>query len=490
MNPIEYTAARIDEVVDAARRAFETWAPSDGAARAGLLRALADQLDAQQEPLAQLADAETALGLARLRGEIARTSFQLRGFAAEAERGGPYAVVDDAAVAGTPPQGRPRLVRVRVPLGVVAVFSASNFPFAFSVLGGDTAAALAAGCAVVVKAHPGHPALSRRVLEIAAAVLAQRGLPPGLIGMVEGAAPSVGVHLVRHPQVAAVAFTGSVSGGLALQAEAQRRPRPIPFFGELGSVNPVVVLPAALEPPALPALAEQLAQSIGMGCGQFCTSPGIVIMRAGAAAAEFERALTQAMSRQVLHPMLTAAIRQAFDAAVARRAQDGRLQVLLHAPRGPGEPPAAFLARIAARDFLAAPDLHEEVFGPAALLVLAEDADQIDEVLRAIGGSLTVTLWGADTADGLEPLVAAAMQVAGRVLFKGVPTGVAICAAQQHGGPYPSSTEPATTSVGFAALDRFLRPVALQEPPSWLVERRGLPLAAGSGIGAAADATG
>lgn len=472
----ESTPAQIDAAAERADAAFSSWSSSDAAARAGLLRALAGQLEAERDALVAIADRETSLGPARLTGEVARTVFQLRGFADEVERGAPYAVVDDEAVAGAPPQGRPHLLKVRVPLGPVAVFAASNFPFAFSVLGGDTASALAAGCTVLVKAHPGHPELSRRVHALAQAALAELGLPAGVIGMVEGGAPAVGVHVVRHPLVAAAAFTGSVRGGLALQAEAQRRPRPIPFFGELGSINPVVILPAAFENSSVEGMAQTLALSMGMSCGQFCTSPGLIVVQRSAQATAFIDALARDVGQLKPHAMLNPGIRAAYAAAVARRAQDVRLTVRAHAPRDASEAPAGFLAQVDAQDFIGAHDLHEEIFGPAALVVVADTTLEVDQVLRAVGGSLTVTLWGAESPNGIEHLVRTAMQIAGRVLFKGVPTGVAVTAAQHHGGPYPSSTEPATTSVGYAALNRFLRPVALQDPPAWMSERCGRPL--------------
>ena len=238
------TPEHIDTTVAAAAAAADEFALTDAPTRAALLRDLADGLGAARDTLVAIADVETSLGAARLNGEVDRTAFQLRGFAERASAA--FEVLDEPAVPGMPPAGRPRLTRVRVPLGPVAMFAASNFPFAFSVLGGDTASALAAGCTVVVKAHPGHPRLSRAVAEIAKEVVARRGLPAGTLGMVEGAGIEVGVQLVQHADVAAVAFTGSFKGGVALQAAANARPRPIPFYGELGSVNPVVVLPAAL----------------------------------------------------------------------------------------------------------------------------------------------------------------------------------------------------------------------------------------------------
>ncbi|RZL39294.1 MAG: aldehyde dehydrogenase (NADP(+)) [Rubrivivax sp.] len=451
----------------AAAQAAPAWAATPVAQRAAALRALADALQGARDALVTLADEETHLGPVRLNGELDRTAFQLRGFADRLEAGAAQPVQDDAAVPGAPPAGRPRLTRVAVPVGPVANFAASNFPFAFSVLGGDTASALAAGCPVVVKAHPGHPLLSRAMLELAAPLL-----PAGVLQMVEGAGIAVGVGLVRDPAISAAAFTGSVRGGVALWKEANARPRPIPFYGELGSVNPVVALPAALAANGA-ALAAQLAGSIVMGCGQFCTSPGIVIVRDDEASQAFVRQLAQALAAATPHAMLNASIRAGFNAGVARLHGRTGVKSLVALPAREAAPGAHLVATDAA-SFLADEVLREEVFGPSCVVVTVRDAAETLQVLRAVEGTLTVTLWGADddTADNRE-LVRAAQAIAGRVLFAGVPTGVAVTAAQQHGGPWPSSTNGFTTSVGYAAMERFLRPVALQDAPAWLIDARG-----------------
>ncbi|MCP3018137.1 aldehyde dehydrogenase family protein [Cupriavidus basilensis] len=475
------TPAQIDATVAAAAAVAGQWGASPAVQRAALLRALAAALEADRETLVPLADRESALGLPRLNGELDRTAFQLRGFADVLERGDAHASLDDPAVAGAPPAGRPRLTRVRVPVGPVAMFSASNFPFAFSVLGGDTAAALAAGCPVVVKAHPAHPELSRKTAALAQRVVAGQGLPAGIFGCVEGAAIETGVRLVQAQAIAAVAFTGSFKGGTALAKVAAERPHPIPFYGELGSVNPLVVLPAALSGSGA-ALAQNLASSICLGSGQFCTSPGVIVVGKDAAGDAFVGALAEALHALAPHAMLSAGIRAAFDQGVARWRASDQLKPLLGevARADSGGLPRPYLAEVGAADFIADHSLHEEVFGAAALVVRIDSPEQAQQVLRAVGGSLTVTLWGvhagseAPDAATLE-LVRAATQVAGRVLFAGVPTGVAVTAAQHHGGPFPSSTQPSSTSVGYAALDRFLRPVALQDAPAWLIAREGVP---------------
>ncbi|MRV73976.1 aldehyde dehydrogenase family protein [Duganella sp. FT92W] len=467
----ESTPAQINGAVTAASRTAGDWAQSGAERRAALLRGLAEALHAQRETLVRIANEETSLPLPRLNGELDRTIFQLHGFADQVVAGRPYAVTEDAAVAGAPPQGRPHLARVQVPLGPVAMFSASNFPFAFSVLGGDTASALAAGCPVVVKAHPGHPALSRAVHELAQAVLARQDLPAGLIGMVEGAGIDVGVALVQHPEIAAVAFTGSYKGGHALWQLANARPRPIPFYGELGSINPVVMLPAALAGQATDK-ATALADSMAFSSGQACTSPGVIVLFDDADADAFETALRDALKGKAMHPMLTAGMKRNFDAGVARVVGTPGVETVLAGADAGGEsaPPQPLVARTTAANFIAQHALQEEVFGPACVLVRVASADDVVAVLRAVGGSLTVTVWGAQQASSdAQAIVRAAQQIAGRVLFSGVPTGVAVAASQVHGGPWPSSTQPAATSVGYAAMDRFLRPVAMQDAPAWLM---------------------
>lgn len=474
------TAADIDAVANAAAAAFPLWQASSGAQRAALLRALAAGLEAGRDALVALADQETALGPVRLNGELDRTAFQLRRFADIAERGVPFEVVDDPAVAGAPPAGHPAMQRWSVPVGPVAMYAASNFPFAFSVLGGDTAAALAAGCPVVIKGHPGHPQLTQQTWALIQQVLAAQKLPAGLVGLVQGASHEVGVQLVRHPAIAAAAFTGSTRGGAALAAEAAARPRPIPFYGELGSINPVIALPAELKARGAE-LAITLAGSITLGCGQFCTNPGVIVLLDADAEAKttndaFVQQLGQALASQNPHAMLTQGMRSNFDQGTAHWGEAGARFVVREVAAA-GQPPRPVLAQVSASDFMAKAVLREEVFGPSSLVVRAASVVQALQVLQAVGGSLTVTVWGAQT-DGadVQALVRGAMAIAGRVLFAGVPTGVAVTSAQQHGGPWPSSTRPESTSVGDAALARFLRPVSLQDAPAWLVARQGRPL--------------
>lgn len=455
---------QIDQAVSLAAQAAPLWAQAGIETRATLLRGLAEALEASKDTLIPLADAETHLGAVRLGGEIARTAYQLRGFAEQLENGAAHHARVDEAVAGAPPAGRPQLTRVLRPLGPVAMFSASNFPFAFSVLGGDTASALAAGCPVVVKAHSGHPRLSQAVLELASRVVEAQGLPPGLLTLVGNASRGAGGYLVQHPGIAAVAFTGSYQGGTALWKLANQRPCPVPFFGELGSINPLVALPQVLQANGAE-LAKTLAGSITLGCGQFCTSPGVIVLLDSPASESFIAQLRDALAPIQPHAMLTAGMREGFEHACATIAANA---ATLLASAGSTAAPGPRLYQATAATFIADPALREEMFGPAALIVKARDLDEVQQVLAAIGGTLTTTLWGVDEdTPAYRALVHAAENVSGRVLFAGVPTGVAVCAAQQHGGPWPSSTAPQTTSVGYAAVERFLRPVALQDAPAW-----------------------
>lgn len=469
----ESSSEELDQAIQKASEAFDGWQASDGETRAKLLNALADALEADREKLVELADIESGLGSGRLNGELDRTAFQLRRFAKIAQTGGAFAFTDDPAVAGAPPAGHPDMMRVRVPLGPVAMFSASNFPFAFSVLGGDTASALAAGCTVVVKAHSGHLYTSQRVFQAARAAIQKLGMHEGLLQMVQGAGSKIGVALIQHPLIAAGAFTGSTRGGAALRDAACARPRPIPFYGELGSINPVVATPEALQKGG-DALVQALAGSITLGCGQFCTNPGLLVLQRSSQSTEFVGKLIEALKAIKPHAMLTKAMRQALDVGTAAQIQAGA-KPLLYAPVQE-VCPNPYLAEVDAATFINKHELQEEVFGPASLIVWTDSVAQTLEVLHTVGGTLTVTFWGAEQeSPEMHRLVRGAMAIAGRVLFAGVPTGVAVTAAQQHGGPWPSSTEPMTTSVGDAALDRFLRPVSLQDMPPWLKNRSGRP---------------
>ncbi|MEU1502350.1 aldehyde dehydrogenase (NADP(+)) [Streptomyces sp. NPDC005732] len=466
---VEATAQEVDETVRAAHAA--RGALVDRTVRAAFLRTAADLLEGAKDQLVEAADAETALGPVRLTGELARTCYQLRAFGDIVDEGAFLDVVinhpDDTA---TPPI--PDLRRYKVPLGVVAVYSASNFPFAFSVAGGDTASALAAGCPVVVKAHPDHPALSELVAAVLRRAAGRHGIPVGVVGLVHGF--EAGVELVRHPLVAAAGFTGSVRGGRALFDAAAARPVPIPFHGELGSLNPVVVTEAAAAERA-EAIGAGLAGSMTLGVGQFCVKPGLVLAPASAAGDRLVKSLTDAVSDTDAGVLLDHRMRDNFVAGVAERAGLPGVEAPV-TPGAGGEHtvspgfltvPAAKLTTAGEHDLLL-----EECFGPLTVLVRYEDDSEARAVLSRLPGNLTATVQlSAEEAAGQgrgAEILAELTPLAGRVLVNGWPTGVAVAPAQHHGGPYPATTS-TSTSVGGTAIERWLRPVAYQGAPEALL---------------------
>ncbi|KOG33865.1 aldehyde dehydrogenase [Streptomyces resistomycificus] len=466
---MEATAQEVDAAVRAAHAA--RGALADRAVRSAFLRAAAEGLEASRDHLVEAADAETALGPVRLTGELARTCFQLRAFADIVDEGAFLDVVinhpDDTA---TPPI--PDLRRYKVPLGVVAVYSASNFPFAFSVAGGDTASALGAGCPVVVKAHPDHPALSELVASVLRRAAAAHGIPEGVVGLVHGF--EAGIELIKHPLVAAAGFTGSVRGGRALFDAAAARPVPIPFHGELGSLNPVVITEAAAAERA-EAIGAGLAGSMTLGVGQFCVKPGLVLAPSGAAGDRLLKSLTDAVSDSEAGVLLDHRMRDNFVAGVAERAELPEVDSPVTPGAGGEHTVSAGFLTVAA-DKLAAEGAHdlllEECFGPVTVVVRYDDDTQAQAVLSRLPGNLTATVHlsseeAAGEGRGAE-ILAELTPLAGRVLVNGWPTGVAVAAAQHHGGPYPATTS-TSTSVGGTAIERWLRPVAYQGAPEALL---------------------
>ncbi|MEU7069232.1 aldehyde dehydrogenase (NADP(+)) [Streptomyces narbonensis] len=461
---VEATAEEVDHAVRAAHGCRAALA--DRTVRAAFLRTAADLLDAAREHVIEAADAETALGPVRLSGELARTTAQLRSFAEVVTEGSFLDVRIDLPDPGaTPPRSDMR--RWKIPLGVVAVYAASNFPLAFSVPGGDTASALAAGCPVVVKAHPDHPATSELCASLLRRAAAKEGLPEDVVVLVHGF--DAGVELVRHPLVAAAGFTGSVRGGRALFDAAAARPVPIPFHGELGSLNPVVITPAAAEERAQE-LGGGLAASMTLGAGQFCTKPGFVLAPQGEAGDRFLAALTAGVSETEPAVMLDHRMRDAFVAGVAERgALDGVRTPVTPGAGGEHTVSAGVLAVDA--DRLAEGDHHlllEECFGPVTVVARYSSREEVTAVLGLLSGNLTATLQIAEEDGDGASLLAELTPLAGRVLVNGWPTGVAVAAAQHHGGPYPATTS-TSTSVGATAIERWLRPVTYQSTPDHLL---------------------
>ena len=376
----------------------------------------------------------------------------------------------DTALPERAPLPRPDLRQRRIAIGPVAVFGASNFPLAFSVAGGDTASALAAGCPVVVKGHPAHPGTSEMVGRAITEAVADCGLPGGVFSLLQGTGNDLGAALVRDPRIKAVGFTGSRAGGLALVDIAQRRAEPIPVYAEMSSVNPVVLFPHALANRA-EALGRDYVASLTLGSGQFCTNPGLVIAMAGPDLDRFEQAAADALGGAQAQVMLTSGIHASYDRGVEAIAGHSAVQELGRgaAPTGCNQGRAA-LFRTDAKAFLQHPELAEEVFGAASLIIRADSPDEIAAVLRAMEGQLTVTLQ-LDPADEAlaAPLVPLLELKAGRILANGWPTGVEVSSAMVHGGPFPATSDPRSTSVGTAAIERFLRPVCYQNLPDSLL---------------------
>ncbi|MFD2795455.1 aldehyde dehydrogenase (NADP(+)) [Promicromonospora vindobonensis] len=453
----ETTPDELTALVDRASAAADALAVVPRERRADVLDVLADSLEGDRDALVAEADRETALGPERLGGEITRTAYQLR-FFADVVRTGAYleATIDHA---GPTPMGpRPDLRRMLVPLGPVAVYAASNFPFAFSVLGGDTASALAAGNPVVVKAHPGHPATSDRVARLAERATVACGAPDGTITLVHGF--DAGLRLVSHPSIRAAGFTGSLAGGRALADAAAARPAPIPFYGELSSINPVLVTPTGARADA-DGYGQGLASSVLQGGGQFCTKPGLLLVPTGEAGDRVVSALARAIERASGSAALTAGMADAYEKGVTARSFDAAVRA-----RGQGAGTGTTrpaLLEVAAGSLTAR--LVDECFGPLAVVVRYDSEAEAVAVVERVEGSLTASILTGGAGDRDLPAARAALTArAGRVLYDGYPTGVAVGWAQHHGGPWPS-TNTLHTSVGATAVRRFLRPLAWQQAP-------------------------
>ena len=440
--------------------------------RALLLERVADGLEEAGDRLVERAMAESGLPQPRIIGERGRTCGQLRMFSSIIREGSYLDVVIETALPDRQPIPRPDIRRWMQPLGPVVVFGASNFPLAFSVAGGDTASALAVGCPVVLKAHPAHPGTSEIVAGVITEAISACGLSAGLFSMVHGRGHGVGEALVRHPATAAVGFTGSQAGGMALWRIATERDAPIPVFAEMGSVNPIFILPAALATRG-EAIATDLAASIRLAVGQFCTSPGVIVTVRGEGGTDFCDTLGKALSSEPAGTMLHSGISANYRGGRQRLAAIPAVEVVAEGPIGDGPCAAASaLMRVDGNRFIDDPRLQAEVFGPSTLLVECSDVPEMLEAARAIEGQLTATVHSDSDSDELiehKSLVHLLEERAGRVVFGGVPTGVEVGEAIQHGGPWPATTDSRFTSVGTAAIARFLRPICYQDCPPGLL---------------------
>lgn len=462
------TPALVDAACQAAEDAFWSYGYTTREERAAFLNAIADEIEARADAITLIGTQETGLPQARLQGERGRTTGQLRLFADHILKGDHLDRRHDAALPDRQPLPRPDLKMVQRPIGPVAVFGASNFPLAFSTAGGDTASALAAGCPVVVKGHSAHPGTGEIVAEAIKAAIETCDLHPGVFSLIQGGKRDVGQALVQHSLIRAVGFTGSLGGGRALFDLCASRPEPIPFFGELGSVNPMFLLPEALTARGTQ-IAEGWAGSLTMGAGQFCTNPGISVVMNGPQADAFVDTVTKALEPVGAQTMLTDGIAAAYRAGRERLGGTAGVQEVL-ASTCDLRNATPYLFATTGKEWLANETLGEEVFGPLGLIVRVEDEAEMLAMARSLQGQLTCTLHmdAGDTALG-QKLMPVLERKAGRVLANGFPTGVEVCDAMVHGGPYPASTNFGATSVGTLAIRRWSRPVSYQNIPDALL---------------------
>jgi NADP-dependent aldehyde dehydrogenase len=461
----ESSPADVNRIVERAGKAFGYLESIGRAGRSGLLRVIADSLDLNAEELIKSADEETGIGAARLTAELNRASYQMRFFADVLNEGSYLEAIIDTA-SDTPMGPRPDLRRILQPIGPVAVFGSSNFPFAFSVIGGDTASALATGCPVVVKAHSSHPRTSKISYEIMAAAATNFGAPEGTLGIVYG--QKAGIALVSHALIQAVGFTGSLGGGAALMEAISRRRQPIPFYGELSSLNPLIVTPNAAAERAAE-IGAGLATSITTSAGQLCTKPGVAFVPHGQGGDALVSRLTEDLSAATVSPLLNRRIFESYDAIT--RALDSHSDVKRVAV-GKAQAEGGFRVSPAVYSMEASrlrPEIVEECFGPTAIIVRYATLSELETALSMIEDSLTMTIHlGQDDLDLAERLTKLGRARAGRIIYNGYPTGVSVSWAQTHGGPWPS-TNSLHTSVGATSVRRFLRPVTYQDAPAALL---------------------
>ena len=459
----EATTEEIDNAVTKAYKSFLSYRNYSGAAKANFLEAIASGIENQRDSLRATAIRETHLGDARLNGEINRTINQIKLFADLLKEGSWVSAIIDTAQPKRTPLPKPDLRQMQKPIGVVAVFGASNFPFAFSVAGGDTISALAAGCAVVYKAHPGHPALSEMVAQIIIEAAQKANLPDGIFSIIQAASTEPATQLVQHPLIKAVAFTGSFKAGKSIYDVAAKREEPIPVYAEMGSINPVFILPEILNQKG-DEIAKSLAASNLLSAGQFCTNPGVIIANENEDAENFQKSFAASISNANGEVMLTDSIYNSYQQNIKKLSQSNAVR--------PGKttsiPDKANAAEAnmfitSAEKFIANLDLHEEVFGPYSLHINAGNKDELMKIAESLKGQLTITIWGTENdISNYSELVNYLELKAGRIIINGVPTGVEVTHAMMHGGPYPATTYSKFTSVGSTAIYRFTRPICYQ----------------------------
>lgn len=471
--PGEFAVATTDELnlaVSKAVEAFKQYRLLSGVGKANFLDTIASEIEALGDVLLERCSAETGLPLARLQGERGRTTSQLRLFATLLREGSWVQAKIETALPDRTPLPRVDLRSMLKPLGPVAVFGASNFPLAFSVAGGDTASALAAGCPVIVKGHPAHPGTSELIGKAIQSAVKKCGLHEGVFSLLQENGFQIGVALVEHPGIKAVGFTGSYKGGMALYHRAVNRPEPIPFYAEMGSTNPVFVLPRARKENGQ-AIAANYAGSVTMGAGQFCTNPGLLITTSDSDTDAFEQHIKEEFSKTTGATMLTSGIKNAFDQGIEALGQHPMAELIAKGVEsGTVTSAKPVLFKTTAASLISDKIISEEVFGPSSVLVTAEDKASLYEVVNSLSGHLTATVHG--TPEDLEEyrdLISVLEDKVGRVLINGFPTGVEVCHSMVHGGPFPSTSDSRSTSVGTGAIERFVRPVCFQNYPQSLL---------------------
>jgi alpha-ketoglutaric semialdehyde dehydrogenase len=460
------TQSEINESIGLANNAFALYRKTSPTQRSLFLERIAINIEALGDDLLKIINEETALPLTRLTGERIRTTGQLKLFAQLLRDGTWNKEIVDEPLPDRKPMARPGMIQMQVPIGVVAVFGASNFPLAFSVAGGDTASALASGCPVVFKAHPAHPATCQLIGTAIANAAKESGMPDGTFSLLHGLSNEVGGILVTHPMIKAVAFTGSFKGGKALYDLAVRRPDPIPVYAEMGSVNPVFFLPGAVEKGG-ELLASQFSQSVTLGSGQFCTNPGFFILINNEQSKLFIQRVANGLSAAQIHPMLTKGISDAYKSGLEKQHKmNGALVVAITAESDikPG------IMEVSTKNLMQNPDYFEEVFGPSTVAVLADSYDDMFRIAEMMPGQLTGTVQATENDYPVaKELIDLLTQKVGRVIMNGFPTGVEVSHAMVHGGPYPATTDSRVTSVGTTSIYRFTRPVCYQNIPSSLL---------------------
>lgn len=462
--------SELELAVTAAVRDFESYRTFSGVKKASFLKAIAGELEVLRRSIVHAYCLETGLPEGRANGELGRTINQLLLFATLLEEGSWVEASIDTSIPDRTPVPKPDIRKMLFPLGPVAVFGASNFPLAFSTAGGDTASALAAGCPVIVKSHPLHAGTGELVSTAIKKAMDKEGIPPGVFANLNSKDHSVGEALVKHPGIKAVGFTGSFGGGTALQRLAREREEPIPVFAEMGSINPVILMPSAMEEKGQ-YWAAQLAASMNLGAGQFCTNPGVLIALEGEALDNFckhlEKAVQEQPSQCMLHPDIQKRFTAGFKHLLSKSAVSKIAEGLPNAGSNLGLPT---LARVKAAEVLNDKDLMEEVFGPFSILVSCADEKERLAFVSALKGQLTLSVLGSESElSAHEILLRRAQEKVGRLIINGVPTGVEVCPSMQHGGPYPATTDSRFTSVGTGAIKRWVRPVAFQDMPQSLL---------------------